>query len=94
MRFLSVNCPEMITKVLDQRAAALVVQTRCADVKPLWESEIEKTQYRWITHADLKWLIKSDILCVDLFTHLTYMLYSINVCRNFPHYKLESCGNE
>ncbi len=34
------------------------------------------------------------IVCVDLFTHLTYMLYSINVCRNFPHYKLESCGNE
>ncbi len=34
------------------------------------------------------------IVCVDLFTHLTYMLYSINVCRNFTHYKLESCGNE
>ncbi len=34
------------------------------------------------------------LVCVDLFTHLTYMLFSINVCRNFPHYKLESCGNE
>ncbi len=34
------------------------------------------------------------ILCVDLFTHLAYMLYSINVCMNFPHYKLESCGKE
>ncbi len=34
------------------------------------------------------------LVCVDLFTHLTYMLFSINVCRNFTHYKLESCGNE
>ncbi len=33
-------------------------------------------------------------VCVDLFTHLTYMQFSINVCRNFNHYKLESCGNE
>ncbi len=41
MRFLSVNCPEMRAKVLDQHAVALVVQTRCADVKPLWESERE-----------------------------------------------------
>ncbi len=36
-----VNCPETQVKVLEQRAAALVVQTRCADVKPLWESERE-----------------------------------------------------
>ncbi len=57
MRFLSVNCPEMRVKVLDQRAVALVVQTRCADVKPLWESEREKTRSSWITHAVFKWLI-------------------------------------
>ncbi len=56
MRFLSVNCPEMRAKVLE-RAVALVVQTRCADVKPLWESEREKTRYSWITHAVFKWLI-------------------------------------
>ncbi len=52
-----VNCPEMRAKVLDQRAVALVVQTRCTDVKPLWESEREKTRYSWITHAVFKWLI-------------------------------------
>ncbi len=52
-----VNCPEMRVKVLDQHAVALVVQTRCADVKPLWESEREKTRYSWITHAVFKWLI-------------------------------------
>ncbi len=57
MRFLSVNCPEMRGKVLDQRAVALVLQTRCADVKPLWESEREKTRSSWITHAVFKWLI-------------------------------------
>ncbi len=34
-----VNCPEMRAQVLDQRAVALEVQTKCADVKPLWESE-------------------------------------------------------
>ncbi len=61
--FFSVNCPEMRAKVLDQRAAALEVQTRCTDVKPFWErewereSEREKTRYRWITHAVFKWLI-------------------------------------
>ncbi len=48
---------EMRVKVLDQRAVALVVQTRCADVKLLWESEREKTRYSWITHAVFKWLI-------------------------------------
>ncbi len=35
----------------------VVLQTRCADVKPLWESEREKTRYSWITHAVFKWLI-------------------------------------
>ncbi len=52
MRFLSVNCLEMRAKVLDQ--LALVVQMRCADVKPLWESEREKTRCSWITHAVFK----------------------------------------
>ncbi len=69
------------------------VQMRCADVKPLWESEREKTRSSWITHVfPDDWF--NLIVCVDLFTPLTYMLHSINVCRNFPYYKLESCGNE
>ncbi len=66
----------------------VVVQMRSADVKPLWEYEREKTRSSWIT------LVFSDdwfnlLVCVDLFTHLTYILYSINVCWNFPHYKLK-----
>ncbi len=70
-------CPEMRAKVLDQRAVALVVQTRCADVKPLWESPAES-----LTLFSDDWF--NLTVCVDLFTTLTYMLYSINVCRNFP----------
>ncbi len=54
--FLS-TFPRCEAKVLDQRAEAIVVQTRCADVKPLWEREREKTQYSWITHTAFKWLI-------------------------------------
>ncbi len=67
-----------------------------------------KTDVRWCEAAFREWkredavqqsltLFSNNwfnlIFCVDLFTRLTYMLYSINVCRNFPHYKLESCGN-
>ncbi len=36
-----------------ERKSWISVQTRCADVKPLWESEREKTWYSWITHSVL-----------------------------------------
>ncbi len=32
------------------------------------------------------------LVCVDLFTNLTYLLYWINVCRNVSHYKLKAAG--
>ncbi len=54
-----VNCPEMRAKVLDQRAVALVVQTRCADVKLLWESEredaVQLNHSRCFQMTDLIW---------------------------------------
>ncbi len=76
-----------------QQLVVVQMRMRCADVKLLWESEREKTRSSWITHVfSDDWF--NLLVCVDLFTHLTYMLYSINICRNFPHYKLESCGNE
>ncbi len=40
-----------------ERKSWVSAQTRCADVKPLWESEREKTRHRWITHAVIKRLI-------------------------------------
>ncbi len=40
-----------------ERKTWVSVQTRCADVKPLWESERAKTRHRWITHAVIKRLI-------------------------------------
>ncbi len=64
------NAMHAFSKVLDQRAVALVVQTRCADVKPLWESEREMTRT-----AESLTLFSNDwfnLICfVDLFTHLT-----------------------
>ncbi len=79
--------------ISDRVQQLVVLQMRCTDVKPLWENEREKAWSSWITHVfSDDWL--NLLVCVDLFTHLTYMLYSINVCRNFPHYKLESCGIE
>ncbi len=33
------------------------------------------------------------MVCVDLFTHLTYTLYWIHVLQYFPHFKVETCGN-
>ncbi len=43
--------------ISDSVQVALVLQTRCTDVKPLWESEREKTRSSWITHAVVQWLI-------------------------------------
>ncbi len=62
----------------------------------MW-SHFERVKERRRGTAESLTLFSNDwfnlTVCVDLFTHLTYMLYSINVCRNFPHYKLESCRN-
>ncbi len=46
----------MRAKVLGQRVIALVLQTRCADVKPLWESEREKARYslEYVKSSDAK----------------------------------------
>ncbi len=86
--FFFVNCPEMRAKVLDQRAVALVVL--------MW-SRFERVKERRRGTAESLTLFSNDwfnlTVCVDLFTHLTYMLYSINVCRNLTHYKLEGWGN-
>ncbi len=79
--------------ISDSVQQLVVVQMRCADVKQLWESERERTRSSWITQVFSDYWFNL-IVCVDLFTHLTYMLYSINVCRNFPLYKLESYGND
>ncbi len=76
---------------------------KCRRDAPMWshferESERERVKERRLGTAESLTLFSNDWFnqkfCVDLFTHLTYMLFSINVCRNFPHYNLESCGNE
>ncbi len=62
--------------ISDSVQQLVVVQIRCADVKPLWESEREKTLYSWITHVFTDdWF--NLLVYVDLFTHLTYMLLYI-----------------
>ncbi len=63
----------------------------------MWNS-FERVKERRRGAAESLTLFSNDwfnlLVCVDLFTHITYMLYWINVCRNFPHYKLENCGDE
>ncbi len=90
---LTVPRCELKSWISDSMQQLVVVQMRCADVKLLWESEREKMWSSWINHVfSDDWF--NRIVCVYLFTHITYMLYSINVCRNCPHSKLESCGND
>ncbi len=44
--------------ISDSVQLLVVVQMRCADVKPLWESEREKTRFSWIIHVGVfRWLI-------------------------------------
>ncbi len=83
----SVNCPETQAKVWDQCAAAC-----CSADEMHWCETVKERRHSTesLTLFSNDWF--NLIVCVDLFTHLTYMLYSISVCRNFPHYKLESCG--
>ncbi len=87
-----VNCPEMRAKVLDRCAAA-----HCRRDALMW-SRFERVKERRRGPAELLTLFSNDwfnlLICVDLFTHITYSLCWINVCRNFPHYKLKSCRDE
>ncbi len=90
---LTVPRCELKSWISDSMQQLVLVHMRCSDVKLLWESEREKMRSSWINHVfSDDWF--NRIVCVYLFTHITYMLYSINICRNFPHFKLESCGNE
>ncbi len=59
--------------IRDSVQQLVVLQMRYADVKPLWESEREKTWSSRVTRVfSDDWF--NLIVCVDLFTHLTYML--------------------
>ncbi len=49
------------------------VQTRCADVKPLWERKRRCGKDESFTLFSNDWF--NLIFCVDLFIHLTYKLY-------------------
>ncbi len=57
-----------------------------ADEILMW-SRFESVKERRHGPAESLALFSNDwfnlTVCVDLFTHITYMLYSINVCRNF-----------
>ncbi len=63
----------------------------------MW-SRFERVKERRRSPAESLTLFSNDrfnlLVCVDLFTQITYLLYWISVCRNFHHYILESCGDE
>ncbi len=85
----SVNCPEMRVKVSDQPQCATAC---CSADEMCWFERVRERRHG--PAQSLTCFQMTDLVCIDLFTPLIYMQYSINVCRNFPHYKLESCRND
>jgi len=64
--------------------------SRCTDVKRRSKRE-EAVQ---LNHSRcFQWLTWSDGLCGFIYSSNLYAILNKFNCRNFPHYKVETCGN-